>query len=481
MIGSSESGTSVTLDRACAQRWLSTAILSLLLAGIFSLLLVLGRVPYLAQVFTDPLFFRRCLVVHVNLSLVVWFCAFGAALFFLIPRSGGGRTGRAANGLATLGVVCLMAAAGMSGARPILSNYVPVIDHKLFLVGFALFGAGLAGAFLDSRLLATNEAVEGLLPVPSAARVGLRACAVAMLLALVTFVGGFVGTPKDLVPEAYYELAFWGGGHVLQVASVAGMLSGWLILLGGALARPPMRRSTAAVLFGFLVLPLLVAPSLAARGTILPGYRAAFTRLMEWGIFPVVVVFLFLCGRAIVLARREGRLPPDGLRDGRLVVFAASALMTLYGFLLGASIRGSNTVVPAHYHAAVGAVTLVYMALTYPLLEAVGLPVPTASLRRLARWQPPLFAVGQTIFATGFALAGATGMLRKTYGAEQQIRSLTAEIGLVVMGSGGLIAVASGVLFLWIAFACWRGRERMLVVKKGEMAWQTASTRISGY
>ena len=130
--------------------------------------------------------------------------------------------------------------------------------------------------------------------------------------------------------------------------------------------------------------------------------------------------------------------------------------LTLLGFILGAMIRGSNTVVPAHYHASIGAVTVAFMAVTQLLLEPLGLSLPRR-FPRLVAWQPVLFGIGQSIFAAGFALAGAAGMERKVYGVEQ-VRSATQTVGLAIMGIGGLIAVAGGLLFLAIVGAAWRRR-----------------------
>jgi heme/copper-type cytochrome/quinol oxidase subunit 1 len=143
------------------------------------------------------------------------------------------------------------------------------------------------------------------------------------------------------------------------------------------------------------------------------------------------------------------------------VGFLASAGLTLLGWILGALIRGSTTVIPAHYHASIGGVTVSFMALAYPLLEAVG--VPARESRFAERWaprQPALFGIGQSVFAVGFALAGAHGMGRKLYGSEQHARTFGQTLGLGVMGLGGLIAISAGVLFLTIVVRAWLARER---------------------
>jgi cytochrome c oxidase subunit 1 len=129
------------------------------------------------------------------------------------------------------------------------------------------------------------------------------------------------------------------------------------------------------------------------------------------------------------------------------------------GFALGALIRGSTTLVPGHYHCAIGAVTIALMAVAYEFCTTAGpvglIPAPW----RRARWQLLLFGSGQAVFGLGFALAGAYGMGRKQYGVEQHVRSLGEYLGLTVMGLGGLVAVVGGVFFLTVmvrGISAWR-------------------------
>jgi hypothetical protein len=439
---------------AGARRWLGVAVGSLVLAGALAALLVVGRSPGLDRLAGDPLFFRRALVVHVDLSLVVWFLSFVAALYQLIPSAR--RTPvRAGLGLgaAITGIVMMVVAAGLGG-EPVLCNYVPVLDHPLFIGGLVAFGAGLALTLLQPMLSPADERRTGPVPLPQAARPGLRAAAVAVLLALTTFAVAWRTTPAALSAEAYWELVMWGGGHVLQFASVAAMLSVWIMLLAPVCGEPPVSRRTATVLFGLLLAPLLVAPLLAIPDTTSPSYRLGFTRLMELGIFPVVTIMLALCGRALWRAGRAGRLRG---RDPRLLGFAASAGLSLVGFVLGALIDGSNTLVPGHYHASIGAVTVAFMTVSYTLLEPFGMRLGRRGAR-LAAVQPLIFGAGQMVFALGFAFAGAHGMGRKTYAAEQADHGMQT-VGLVVMSIGGLVAVAGGLLFLGLVGSAWRRRE----------------------
>lgn len=461
------------------RRWLLLAAGSLLLAGFFAAFLVVGRAPLFGALTADPLFFRRCLVVHVDLSLGVWFYAFVAALFRLLPSRGApGLLSRLSPWVAAVGVLLLMLAAGIRDAAPVLSNYIPMIDHPLFAAGLIVFAAGVAMSFFDGRLLPHPGARRGLIELPEAAASGLRAAAVAFLFALLTFGAAWLVTPGHLSREAYYENLFWGGGHVLQFASVLTMMAVWLVLLTPVLGRSPVGGRAGAVLFGLMLLPLLAAPLWTMQGTSTLEYRQGFTRLMQWGIFPVVSVVIVACVWALVRARRNGtlRLP---LYDVRVLGFATSVVLTIAGFILGALIRGSNTMVPAHYHAAIGAVTVSFMAAAFVLLAPLGMPLRTARGQALSRLQPLLFGAGQLLFALGFGLAGAHGMGRKLYGAEQHIRTAAEWAGLALMGVGGLVAMVSGVLFLSLLALAWRRRAALTVSPSGRTnEWPTNNASI---
>jgi cytochrome c oxidase subunit 1 len=459
-----EPTTSDGVATRSASHWLGLSLAVLTLAGLFSLIVVIGRMPPFDRLVTDPLFFKRGLVVHVNLALVAWFYSFVVALLFLLPgRPAPGRIGRNSVFVSVAGVAMMLVAVGLPGTQPVLSNYVPVIDHWLFTAGQVLFAVGVLSSFIGRSLfrrapaLAPEERPESAaFPMPGAAQIGLRATAAGLVLAAITFgITAFRITP-GLEVDVYYELLFWGGGHVLQLCCSTAMVSVWLILLHSATGRSPISTRAAAWLFFAMMVPWLMSPVLAMQGTWSPGYRDGFTSLMRWSIFPVVSLFLIACLRQLWLERKAGRLDASMLMNPRITGFLVSAALTLLGFGLGAAIRGSNTMIPAHYHASIGGVTAAFMTVTYLMLHAYGCVRPSARLRRAASWQPVVYGVGQMIFATGFGLAGVYGMSRKAYGAEQASRGLAESIGLGVMGLGGLLAIVGGILFLAIVAAIWR-------------------------
>jgi hypothetical protein len=242
------------------------------------------------------------------------------------------------------------------------------------------------------------------------------------------------------------------------VANVCGMLAVWLILLGSLLKSAVLTEKTARILFALLLLPHLAAPALVWNGTVASLYRLGFTRLMQFGIAPVVLIILGICIHRIIAGGRSGSLG-NSWKDLRMAGFAASAALTLAGFFMGASIRNSNTMIPAHYHASIGAVTVAYMAITYLLMKPVGLPLPSIRLQKLVPLQLSLFGFGQVIFALGFALGGMHGLSRKAYAAEQHVRTMGEYAGLLIMGVGGIIAVAGGLLFLFLT--AYAGQQRL--------------------
>jgi hypothetical protein len=437
-----------------ARGWFLFAIGSLVLAGFLSLTLVIGRLPFLGWLFTDPLFFKRALVVHVDLAIVVWFQAGTLAFLGLAlgPRLHRGVTA-AAFSLAATGIIGLLVGAIMPGALPVLSNYVPVIDHPVFFGGLICWFAG-AGLFFAQAL--TTPARTDAKALGSETVIALRASAAANLLAIVTFVIAARTTP-EAAPAVFYELVFWGGGHVLQAANVAAMLGLWLHLLRRWTGLAVFPSVFVAALMAALILPQLIIPPLALGGTTATQYFSMATHLMRWTIFPVVLVVLAASARHVWRLRA-------GLdwQDYRATGLAGSAALTVLGFILGALIRGSSTLVPGHYHCAIGAVTIALMTAAYDFCRDVAPASAAPAAPQRARLQLLLFGGGQAVFGLGFALAGVYGLGRKQYGVEQHVRSLGEYLGLSVMGLGGLIAVAGGIFFLAVMLRCigtWQTRS----------------------
>jgi cytochrome c oxidase subunit I len=431
-------------------RWLALALGSLLLSGMLSLSVVVGRLPVISRWIADPLFFKRCLVVHVDLALVVWFYAFISAL---AAYRAGTRIGRGATFsfiLAALGIAGVVGGGVVPGAAPVLANYVPVIDHPLFLTGLSCFFIGVLGFSLRSLFTAAQGGKGAL---PEDAGVGIRAAGIGLALAATVWVAARSAMPDGLPAQTYFEFLHWGPGHVLQVTNVCAMIAVWLWVAGRMTAAPVLSAARARLLFGALLAPHLLLPLLTRDGVTDRVYHQGATLLMRWGIFPVALFALGLVLRHLRAARGKVRTEDAGMLGAGLL---ASGGLTVLGFVLGACIRNSTTLVPAHYHASLGGVTASFMVATYLLLPALGrAPVSALSARR----QLLCFGLGQAVFALGFAIGGFYGLGRKAYGAEQHVRTLGEQIGLGVMGVGGLAAAAGGIWFLILVLRRLRPRR----------------------
>ena len=147
--------------------------------------------------------------------------------------------------------------------------------------------------------------------------------------------------------------------------------------------------------------------------------------------------------------------------EARPLRAALIASMLLFGFggVIGFFIHGANVTVPAHYHGSIVGVTLAFMGLTYHLMPAFGLGVPAP---RWAHVQPYLYGGGQLLHVLGLLVSGGYGVQRKVAGAAQGLDSLERIAGMALMGAGGLVAIAGGVLFLVIVAHAMmtRGRDR---------------------
>jgi len=427
-----------------ARGWLWLALASLLGSGLFSVLLVASRTPGLNRLFDRPDFFRVALVVHVDLSVLVWFCALAGLLWTLNGSARGLRWGWTAF-LACAAGAALMALAPFAGdGEPVMANYIPMLDGPLFVAALLLFGAGVALLVLRALLAAPPV---GARPDGAAAlRFGLNASVVATAVALLAFGWSWAVVPRSLDARAYYEILYWGGGHALQFTWTLLMLVAWLWLAGAGGARAPLSPRLAVALFALALLSVFATPLAYLVGH--PAsveHRALHTWAMRIGgglaVLPVALAVL-----AGLAARRAGSELPAPQRPLRAALLS-SMLLFAAGGLIGVFISGSNVRVPAHYHGCIVGVTLALMGLVLLLLPRLGYGAPQG---RLAVAQPWVYGLGQLLHILGLVWSGGYGVQRKVAGSEQVLRSFGEVAGMGLMGLGGAVAIAGGLLFVWV-------------------------------
>lgn len=437
--------------RALAVGWLALGLASLTGAGVFSVLLVLARTPYFQHLFSAADFFRVALIVHVDLSVLVWFVALGGVLWSI---NGTGRwvgLGWTALAAAAAGALQMAAAPLFRDGIPIMSNYVPVLDHPLFLQGLSVFGGGFF--LLALRSLVAVPRVGTRLDGEAGLRFGLNAAAVSAAVALIALAWSYAMLPADLPRKGYFEVLFWGGGHVVQFTYALLMLVAWLWLASESGARVPLTPRVAIFMFSIALVSVFLTPVIYLAHDITSGeHRRLLTWLMRFGgglaILPITL--------AVSLALWRGDAAAGARRPLRAALISSIALFGVGG-LSGFMIQGSDVRIPAHYHGCIVGITLALMGVVYLLLPRLGFAPPAV---KLATWQPYLYGFGQLLHIGGLVWSGGYGVQRKVAGAEQVLRS-TAEIaGMGLMGLGGLIAVIGGLLFVVIVLGSVFARSR---------------------
>ena len=448
--------------RSPAGGWLLIALGAIAASSAYAGALVLARIPLVRAVLPLDRHFSTLLVLHVELAAGVWFLAMSAVLWSLAAPARERRAWGLAPVLAGAGMLGMAVAPLLGAGRPILSDYLPVLDHPLFLAGGLAFLAGWGGAVLSALSVpgALHPAVRPALPadVPAEAARALGWAALVGFAALAALLVGWLRIPTGQWREGYRVLV-WGPGHLLQTMHMLLALAAWQ-WLGRLAGRPAPRGAWLRWLPALIALPTLVAAALLPwlQGPAPALAHGAYTGLMVWGGSASLLGLVAAWRRPwapTVGAERRAAHGGAALRAVYGAVLDGSLLLYGSGIVLGFLIRENDAMVPAHYHGAIGGLTLAYMGLAYRLLSALGAAEPP---RRVAVWQARLYGAGLLAMMAGLVLAGIP---RKIAALQAGSAGWSAWAGLGLMGVGGAAALAGSVAFVCtVAWTLRRARGR---------------------
>jgi hypothetical protein len=105
-------------------------------------------------------------------------------------------------------------------------------------------------------------------------------------------------------------------------------------------------------------------------------------------------------------------------------------------------ISGPTTLITAHYHAAVGAVVVSRMGMTYLAASELALAVTSV---RAANRQIGAYALGLLLLSGGLVLAATENAPRKTSAAATTDKGMYYRAGMAVSGGGGVLAMIGAV------------------------------------
>ncbi len=422
--------------------WLAVAVISMACTGLYAFMIVLSRAPGFNLLFTEQDFFRTALVTHVVLSLVIWFLAFILFLIYAVTsEKEGGNVDRIAAACALLGIFMIVATPLTGNAAPVPNNYVPTLNHPLYFAGLSIFfGFATVGVVLRAPVL-LGALISGKTKLPLIVIGSLCASGLSIVvgIACMAIAKWMLSTQlvADTNPRYYFELLFWGGGHVLQFANTFGMMAGWALitkrLTGEEIVTDKVAGAILLIMTGFV----LIAPTQYFINPVSSyEHRHFFTLLKGWGISigPIVL------GIAAIKLRKKMKADPVA-RQGLYL----SIMLFAMGGTIALTIQGSDTRVPAHYHGVIGGVTICYM--TIGLTSMLDNGWFSSSSKWLKR-QVTLYGVGQAVFVVGMFTGGTLGLARKTYGQAQVLDTIEKVFSMGVMGIGGFMAIAGGELFV---------------------------------
>ena len=428
--------------------WAGLGIGALALAGVFALLLAISRMPGIESTFPWPIgFFEKGLVIHVVFSFVVWFLAvFGAltstatAKICLAGQVRMAPLGRPGIVIAYVGSLMMAVPGFLDRGEASLNNYVPVIIDPLYYAGLLAFTTAMVLVMV--RFVAN---IPGRQQIASPFVDTMIASSIILVAALACFVLAYVPRMDDMVDTRFNEDVFWGGGHALQYLNVTLMLGGWYVLCYITMDKRPITQWLLRFILRLCVLPALVMPVLYGMFDPDSGDLHQFFTDLQYLLAPPVVVM----GVALAVmfhSRPAGnRLPWEDI--GFQCLFLSLMTFAIGGYL-GLFVDGTDTRTPAHYHAVIAAVNLVFMGLFLRfLLPVIGRPVVLSRSATALVW---LYAVGQMVASVGLFLAGGYGTPRKTAGDSQGLEEIGAIAGLYMNGVGAAIAVIGGIMFIWI-------------------------------
>ncbi len=427
--------------------WLSLALGSLVVGGLLTIVIVMSRTPFIQNVFPWLDLFHTALVVHVDMTVLVWFLSMAGVFWTINSKTGCIRCAWVALILCVTGAAIIASSPFLGKGGALMTNYIPVLTDPIFFLGLILFGLGFVALVL--RGLIFSRPIGILVTGQGALRFGLYSALIAAVVAIGALAASYLGMPESVQGERYLELLFWGGGHTLQFVHIQLMLVSWLWL--ATVSGITSRLTPRIVLFLFVIglIPVLLTPLAYVNFDIDSGdHIQTMTWLMQYGgglaALPIGLIILF----NLINTFRQTK----GLNAERSSLLSSMILFGVGG-VIGFMIQGSNVTVPAHYHGSIVAVTLAYMGVTYHILPLLGFRRPVGTLVVLQPW---FYGGGQLLHVIGLAWSGGYGVERKTAGESQALDGIEKIAGMGLMGLGGLIAVIGGVLFLVVVFrAMW--------------------------
>ncbi|MBL6785589.1 MAG: hypothetical protein ISQ32_04730 [Rickettsiales bacterium] len=409
--------------------WLFLASLSIALAGLFSIIIVFARVPFIKEILPFGDLFRTALVIHVDLSQIFWFMCIAIALSLQTVG-----TDNFINKIfkkITIISLILISIAPFNGGLPILSNYVPFIDDNLaFSLSIGLFFTLII--LYNLYFLTFSKTIKKDIYFELQ-----KANQISILIAFLTLFLTVYVLKKDFPIGEFYEYIFWGFGHVLQYSYCFIIMFIWLKFCDYNSNFPKSLKTIIWIhaFFALITLSFFLSPDINI-------YKNFYTKSMRLlAIAPCILLIL------LILDRENIKLKSETYQSYYLTT---SVILFLAGGFIAFFIKESNTIIPAHYHGSIVAITIAIMGYIFMCFHKENL---IAKNLKIVKIIPLTYFAGQFMHISGLALSGGYGALRKS---PDSLTNFYAKFWMGIMGMGGLIAIISGFLFIYVCYIAYR-------------------------
>ncbi len=458
-----------------------TAVVFLLVGGLFGLLVVLTRWPAV-HLLPSELFYLA-LTAHGLDTLLVWVIFFEIALLYVTScillscRMAGPAWGWVSYWLMLIGAAVTNVAVLRtfdSGTNSIMfTSYPPMMGTPDFYAGIILFAVGaLIGCFVFFFTLhyAKKEgAYQGSIPLVTFGAMTAAIIAVftvlsgaVILIPTLAWSAGLLGHIDTML----YRVIWWAMGHSSQQINVSAQIAVWYAIAAIIFGAKPLSEKVSR--FAFLLYILFLQLASAHHLLSDPGISS------EWKIFNtsyalyLAVLASMIHGLTVpgcIEAAQRKKGYTKGLFEwltkapwGNPVFSGMFLSLILFGFLGGITgvvlgteqlnlIMHNTMYVPGHFHATVATgTTLAFMAMAYwlvPTLWQRDLVMPG-----LAKWQPYLFGGGMGMLAIFQMGAGTVGAPRRHWDmsfADAEIAATVEPSAFMMMGAAGFFGVIASI------------------------------------
>jgi len=454
-----------------------TAVVFLLIGGLFGLLVALTRWPAVHLLGPDD--FYLALTAHGLDVLLVWCIFFEIALLYftssilLKTRLALPKIAWVQYILMLVGALITNVAVLRGDSSVMFTSYVPMKAAPDFYLGIILFAGGaLLGClvfFATLYIAKRDKTYEGSMPLVTFGAMTAAIIAVftilsgaVILIPTLLYSMDFIGNIDALM----YRVVWWGMGHSSQQINVAAQIACWYAIAAILFNAKPLSEKVSRTAFLFYILFLQLAS--AHHLLVDPGLSS------EWKIFNTsYALYLAVLGSMIhgltVPGAVEAAQRKRGFNKGMFEwlrkapwgnpVFSGFALsLVLFGFLGGITgvmmgteqlniITHNTMYTPGHFHGTVVVgTTLAFMAMAYWL-------VPTLWQKELmfpglAKWQPYLFGLGMGLASVFMMGAGTLGVPRRHWDMSFADAAMVHEFpaaAYMMMGLNGMAAMIGGI------------------------------------